>query len=338
MTTERKLRWATNFFIWSSVAALVLIATAHFIGYMTGGLAAIGSPYVFALINGLVLRRYKSRVAAALFVLFGLIGFAVGMFLLLIGYVYVAVAPIVFFAAYVTIAVWTFNALTRLHGERSRPVLRRSDQLKTEKKRTDAYYLVIADAVSQLPLSDRTSRQPIARGRAGPGLLAHILFSKYGLHLPLNRQSATYAREGFDLDVSTLADWVGAAAATLMPLVLLIRTHVFAAERIHADDTTVRVLATGKTRTGRLWTYVRDDRPFGGPDPPAAAPPAREGGERQPVTIIVLVVAMFTDFRVGSNSVFRRCPRYVCFPPDSDSGHRAMSVLQSDIDSSQLLM
>ena len=67
-----------------------------------------------------------------------------------------------------------------------------------------------------------------------------------------------------------LADWVGAAAATLMPLVETIRDHVFAAERIHADDTTVPVLAKGKTRTGRLWTYVRDDRPFGGPDPPAA--------------------------------------------------------------------
>jgi transposase len=111
---------------------------------------------------------------------------------------------------------------------------------------------------------------PIARGRAGPKLLAHILFSKYGLHLPLNRQSAVYAREGIDLDVSTLADWVGAAAATLMPLVETIRTHVLAAERIHADDTTVPVLAKGKTRTSRLWTYVRDDRPFGGPDPPAA--------------------------------------------------------------------
>jgi len=111
----------------------------------------------------------------------------------------------------------------------------------------------------------------IARGRAGPVLLAHILFAKYCLHLPLNRQSATYAREGIDLDVSTLADWVGAAAATLMPLVLLIRAHVFAAERIHADDTTVPVWALGKCRTGRLWTYVRDDRPFGGRDPPAAA-------------------------------------------------------------------
>ncbi len=110
----------------------------------------------------------------------------------------------------------------------------------------------------------------IARGRAGPKLLAHVLFAKYGLHLPLNRQSAIYAREGVDLDVSTLADWVGAAAATLMPLCEAIRTHVFAAERLHADDTTVPVLAKEKTRTGRLWTYVRDDRPFGGPDPPAA--------------------------------------------------------------------
>ena len=112
---------------------------------------------------------------------------------------------------------------------------------------------------------------PIARGRAGPNLLAHLLFAKYGLHLPLNRQSAAYAREGIDLDVSTLADWVGASAATLQPIVEAIRAHVFAAERIHADDTTVPVLAKGKTRTGRLWTYVRDDRPFGGPGPPAAA-------------------------------------------------------------------
>jgi transposase len=111
---------------------------------------------------------------------------------------------------------------------------------------------------------------PIARGRAGPGLLAHVLFGKYGLHLPLTRQSTTFAREGVELDVSTLADWVGAAAATLMPLVEAIREHVFDAERIHADDTTVPVLDIGKTRTGRLWTYVRDDRPFAGRAPPAA--------------------------------------------------------------------
>ena len=111
---------------------------------------------------------------------------------------------------------------------------------------------------------------PIARGRAGPGLLAQVLFSKYCLHLPLTRQSTAYAWEGVELEVSTLADWVGACAATLMPMVEAIRTHVFAAERIHADDTTVLVQAKGKCRTGRLWTYVRDDRPFGGPAPAAA--------------------------------------------------------------------
>jgi transposase len=122
------------------------------------------------------------------------------------------------------------------------------------------------EAISQPPAPSH----PIARGRAGPGLLAHVLFGKYGLHLPLTRQSTTYAREGVDLDVSTLADWVGASAATLMPLVEAIGTHVLAAERLHADDTTVPVLDTGKTRTGRLWTYVRDDRPFAGRAPPAA--------------------------------------------------------------------
>jgi len=110
----------------------------------------------------------------------------------------------------------------------------------------------------------------IARGRAGPSLLAMILYAKFGEHQPLNRQSDSYARQGIDLDVSTLADWVGACTATLAPLVALIRRHVFAAERIHGDDTTVPVLAKAKTITGRLWTYVRDDRPFAGPDPPAA--------------------------------------------------------------------
>jgi transposase len=111
---------------------------------------------------------------------------------------------------------------------------------------------------------------PIARGRAGPNLLAMILNAKFANHQPLNRQSEMYAREGIDLDVSTLADWVGACTATLSPLIALIRDHVLAAERIHSDDTTVPVLAKGKTVTGRLWTYVRDDRPFGGPAPPAA--------------------------------------------------------------------
>ena len=112
---------------------------------------------------------------------------------------------------------------------------------------------------------------PIARGRAGARLLALVLASKYAQHLPLTRQAAIYAREGVEIEVSTLADWVGAAAASLAPLVMAVRAHVFAAERIHADDTTVPVLAKEKTVTGRLWTYVRDDRPFGGRDPPAAA-------------------------------------------------------------------
>ena len=148
---------------------------------------------------------------------------------------------------------------------------------------------------------------PIARGRAGPRLLAHVLFSKYCLHLPLNRQSAVYAREGVDLDISTLADWVGACAATLMPLVEAIRAHVFAAERIHADDTTVPVLAKGKTRTGRLWTYVRDDRPFAGPDPPAAAffySPDR-GGEHPEGHLANYAGLMQADAYAGFNRLYQ---------------------------------
>jgi transposase len=111
---------------------------------------------------------------------------------------------------------------------------------------------------------------PIARARAGANLLAMILYAKFGEHQPLNRQSTSYARQGIDLDTSTLADWVGSCTAVLAPLVELIRRHVFAAERVHGDDTTVPVLARGKTITGRVWTYVRDDRPFAGTGPPAA--------------------------------------------------------------------
>ena len=108
------------------------------------------------------------------------------------------------------------------------------------------------------------------RGMFGPSLLAMVLFEKFGAHQPLNRQRDRYAREGVDLSLSTLADQVGACVAALKPLTLLIRAHVLAAERLHADDTTVPVLARTRTVTGRLWTYVRDDRPFGGPAPPAA--------------------------------------------------------------------
>jgi transposase len=108
------------------------------------------------------------------------------------------------------------------------------------------------------------------RGFAGPNLLAMVLFEKFGQHQPLNRQSERYAREGVDLSLSTLADQVGACALALRPLYALIEAHVLSAERLHGDDTTVPILAKGKTETGRIWTYVRDDRPFGGKDPPAA--------------------------------------------------------------------
>ena len=110
---------------------------------------------------------------------------------------------------------------------------------------------------------------PIPRGSAGPNLLAMILFNKFALHQPLNRQSETYAAEGMALSVSTLADYVGHCTILLRGLVDLIEAHVLAAERIHHDDTTVPVIAAGKTITGRIWAAVRDDRPFGGADPPA---------------------------------------------------------------------
>jgi transposase len=136
------------------------------------------------------------------------------------------------------------------------------------------------EAITQPPAPSH----PIARGRAGPQLLADVLFGKYGAHLPLNRQSEIYAREGVELDVSTLADWVGACAATLTPLRDAIERHVHAAVRIHVDDTTVPVLAKNQCRTGRLWGHVRDDRPFGGEAAPAVVlyySPTREGQHPQ---------------------------------------------------------
>jgi transposase len=108
------------------------------------------------------------------------------------------------------------------------------------------------------------------RGFIGPKLLATILHDKFGQHIPLNRQSQRFKAEGIDLGVSTLADQVGAGAFAAMPLYWLIEAHVLAAERLHGDDTTVPILAKDKTVTGRIWAYVRDDRPFGGTAPPAA--------------------------------------------------------------------
>jgi transposase len=110
----------------------------------------------------------------------------------------------------------------------------------------------------------------VARGWAGPSLLAMIMFEKFGQHQPLNRQSERYALEGVPIALSTMADAVGSVCTSLDPLLRRLEAHVMAAERLHADDTTVPVLAKGKTDTGRCWIYVRDDRPFGGAGPPAA--------------------------------------------------------------------
>jgi transposase len=131
------------------------------------------------------------------------------------------------------------------------------------------YACTACDAITQAP----APAMPTPRGRATPATLAHLLVSKFVDHLPLYRQSEIYAREGVELDRSTLSDWVGQAAWLLDPVVAAIRKHVFAAEKIHGDDTTVPVLAPGlgRTATGRLWVYVRDDRLFAGPAAPAAA-------------------------------------------------------------------
>lgn len=113
--------------------------------------------------------------------------------------------------------------------------------------------------------------RPIERGLAGPALLAHVLVSKFCDHQPLYRQSEIYARQGVEIERSTLAGWVGASSALLDPLVDALREHVMTGRKLHADDTPLPVLApgTGKTQTGRLWTYVRDERPAGEATPPA---------------------------------------------------------------------
>lgn len=143
----------------------------------------------------------------------------------------------------------------------------------------EAFSCRACDTVVQAPAPFHA----IARGRAGPGLLAHIMVAKFDDHLPLYRQAEIFAREGVKLKTSTLSGWVGATAAALMPLVDFLRRDVIAGSDIlHGDDTPVPILApgTGKTRTGRLWTYVRDERPYGGPRRPAAiffASPDRKG-------------------------------------------------------------
>jgi transposase len=156
----------------------------------------------------------------------------------------------------------TFQARRRCHRDtRGHPPGMESDPARPREVTCRA-----CEKISQAPAPFHV----LPRGFAGPSLLAMILFEKYGQHQPLNRQSERYAREGVDLSLSTLADQVGACATALRPLHALIEAHVLGAERLHGDDTTVPILAKGKTETGRVWVYVRDDKPFGGAAPPAA--------------------------------------------------------------------
>ena len=166
------------------------------------------------------------------------------------------------------------------------------------------YACTACDAITQAP----APAMPTPRGRATPGTLAHLLVSKYCDHLPLYRQSEIYAREGLDLDRSTLSDWVGQAAWLLDPVVAEIRRHVFAAEKIHGDDTTVPVLAfgLGRTKTGRLWVYVRDDRLFCGEAPPAAAyfySPDR-GGEHPAIHMAAFTGLLQADGYAGFEALY----------------------------------
>src|SRR5450631_3202235 len=123
-------------------------------------------------------------------------------------------------------------------------------------------------SIHQAPAPER----PIAKGLASPGLLAHVLVAKYCDHLPLYRQSQIFARHGVEIDRSTLANWVGGACWWLEPLQARLAAHVFGSTKLFADDTPIPVLdpGRGRTKTGRLWVYAREQRPWSGPEPPAA--------------------------------------------------------------------
>jgi transposase len=158
--------------------------------------------------------------------------------------------------------------------------------------------------VVQAPAPSR----PIARGLAGPGFLAHVLVSKYADHLPLYRQSQIYAREGLELERSTLADWVGGASALLRPLVDALGRYVMSAQKLHGDDTPVPVLCPGRgtTKQGRLWTYVRDDRPAASTDPPAVFfrySPDRKG-ERPQAHLAPFVGVLQADAYAGFERLY----------------------------------
>ena len=159
------------------------------------------------------------------------------------------------------------------------------------------------DTISQPPAPFHVT----PRGMFGPKLLASILFEKFGQHQPLNRQRDRYALQGVELSLSTLADQVGACTLALRPLHMLLEAHILAAERLHGDDTTVPVLAKLKTDTGRIWTYVRDDRPFGGPAPPAALfhYSRDRGGEHPQAHLAGYAGILQADAYAGYNALFK---------------------------------
>ena len=160
------------------------------------------------------------------------------------------------------------------------------------------------DCILQAPAPGR----PIQRGLAGPGLLAHVMVGKFADHLPLYRQSVIYAREGVELSRGLLASWVGATSALLRPLVDALQYYVLAATKLHADDTPIPVLApgNGKTKTARLWTYVRDDRPSGSMEAPAvwfAYSPDRKGIHPQ-THLAKFAGVLQADAFAGFNALF----------------------------------
>lgn len=160
------------------------------------------------------------------------------------------------------------------------------------------------EAVIQAPAPNHA----IARGRAGPALLAHIMVSKFDDHLPLYRQAEIYARDGVHLETSTLSGWVGATAAALAPLVDILKAYVMASDVLHGDDTPVPVLTpgAGRTKTGRLWVYVRDERPHAGDRPPAAVffySPDRKG-ERPIAHLKDFVGVLHADGYAGFNRLY----------------------------------
>lgn len=162
------------------------------------------------------------------------------------------------------------------------------------------------DHIAQAPAPSR----PIVRGFAGPGLLAHVLVAKFCDHLPLYRQSVIYAREGVDLDRSLLADWVRVSSALLAPLVDAVRRHVLAGSKVHADDTPIPVLSpgNGKTKTGRLWIYVRDDQPAASRAPAAvwfAYTPDRKG-EHPQAHLKTFAGTLQADAYAGFNAIYQK--------------------------------